>query len=214
MSNITFLQQSDIMYIAFDSFPTLSFNKDKMKFQENAQLIFPIDDKIICCVGSRRIINNIMCDYMVNLDRSIELLSDIAMGYFGDWVKYNPDNIQEGVVEIFVAAALNGQVVTYCISPGNKFEPVKNMIEAGKRSVWSIGGKSDEAKLTTISLLDQNLPMQHLFPTVFHSLKCAEIGGVLTVYQIDKFGTCLHSRLPIQDEDKINFTGRGLHLDG
>jgi hypothetical protein len=208
--NVTVLQENDKMWIAADSYPLVAFNKDKKKFQESAQLFFPIDDKIIFCSGNREVINNIMLDYMISFDRSIEELSNIARGFLCEWAKKLPDNIQGGVVEIMVSTAVNGEVVVYCIYPNNNFEPVKVVVEAGKRSVWSTGEKSGEATLTTLSLINQNIPMHQLFPTVFHSLRCAEVGGVLTVYQIDKFGTCLYLRIPIQDDNESNLNERGL----
>jgi hypothetical protein len=207
--NITVYQEIDRMWVAADSSPSLTIDKATMKFQENSQLNFSVDDKIIFCIGKADIIRDIILDFGVSFDRSVQELANITKEYFLDWAKYHPDDLQSGVIEIIVCMNRNGQTTAYCISPGGNFHPMERTVEAGKFSVWSIGEKWEEAVCHTMALHNQGLPLFKIFPAVFQSIACAEIGGTLTVHQIDTSGTCLYLRTPIYHDNKIDYNDRG-----
>jgi hypothetical protein len=209
--NVTVIQEHDAMWIAADSYSTFEINPDTKRLQERSLIVFPIENKIIYCYGKEEIINNLMLDYAVSFNRSIEGLSDIVAEYFFDWVKYNPNNIQEGIIEVVVCLAENGQVTSYCISPGAKtFKPTKKVMEKGQRAIWSVGEKADETGKLAEALTTLGVPKNEIFQTIYQTIKSTGIGGVLTVYMVDAHGACLYLRQAIP-ESEIQLSDRSVH---
>ncbi|MDB5053271.1 MAG: hypothetical protein JWM44_1321 [Bacilli bacterium] len=209
--NVTLIQEHDAMWIAADSYSTFEINPDTKKFQERSLAVFPIENKIIYCYGKQELINNIMLDYGVSFNRSLEELSNIVAGYFFDWAKHNPNNIQEGIIEVIVCTAEDGHVSSYCISPGAKtFTPTKSVMEKGKRAIWSVGEKSQEMANLAGSLASRGVPKDQIFHTIYQTIKSGGIGGVLTVYMVDTHGSCLFLRQAIP-ECEIQLFDRMVH---
>jgi hypothetical protein len=200
MGTLVAVQYIDAIYLAGDTKPVVLVNKETNEERHTSQLFYTVDDMTIVLVGNKFAIENIMIDYMVNPTRNVQLLRELMINYYLDWVKCNKDKSYQGIVEAAVATFEDGISVIYFISPDRGYELVRSIAKERERIVWTVGAATSLASDTTMTWLDGGASLDELFFTsLFTTLIDHGAGGMLNVHLIDPHGTCLYLRTPLYE---------------
>ncbi len=188
MSLTLIIQKKESILISADSRSCIEENGKYYADNDNVKKIYSIDGKVIFIAGSAWISDQILKQYTLSSDKSIEKLKSICKSVVDEFITLFPDISQriERKLELIVATFENDVSVIYSISSSENFKLLK--IEGDDiQNVICLGTHRDEA-LRLYNMLNKSMPIIPMYMNIYNSLADEQMGGKLTVYSLTKDG--------------------------
>ncbi|MBW7453314.1 hypothetical protein ACFOLF_06230 [Paenibacillus sepulcri] len=178
MSNATIIQTRDNVFIGSDSATSIEVNGDLFRQDTEAIKLYQVDDKIIFASGELHFCYSVMEKFQQSKTRGIEQLRQIIYQHYAGQV-----------IEIVICEHDGDQTVIHQLSSYNNFIPViHSNIPEGGIHVLSAGIKTRESHEVACMNIFGGRTVKETYKRVFDSIAFEGIGGMLSVFRINKEG--------------------------
>ena len=197
MSSVLIIQQYDNIYIGSDSAISAKINNQNYRLASDGKKLYHIDNQVIFCSGNLNIANTIMNEYINNVKHTPSNISIIA--------KKNINKLfEDDFIEIIIAEQnkkLN-KINLYQISSYNNFDIQEKNIKFNETAFLTGGIYTSLCFNTALNYMKQNTDVNYIYENTFNNISCEEIGGYLTVYQVNN--SCIKKIIKKKIKEKEN----------
>ncbi|WP_405131386.1 hypothetical protein MHB43_03985 [Paenibacillus sp. FSL H8-0317] len=178
MSNATIIQTKNDIFIGSDTATSAQINGVLYRIDTKAVKLYQVDNRVIFCSGELNFCYSVMEQYKQLITRDIEQLREIIL-----------DSYSGQVIEILVCEHDGIQTVVTQLSSYNDFIPViYSNIPLGGTNVLTAGIKTNEAYEVACIHIFQGQTVKETYTRVFDNIAYEGIGGILSVFRINKEG--------------------------
>lgn len=189
MSACIVFQQNQKSYVASDGAVSVNFGKENIRIKNNYKKTFCYENNLIFCSGRIRIVESIVSEIKRRKNITIEDIVLICKNNFVD----------EGLLELFLTK-FDKCIVSYQLSSYNNFAPIKRIVEKENTEVLSLGFNAGKNLERVFEHIGKYKSIEEMVKNIYMDICCAEVGGVVDIYEISYDGIKNSSTIDLKDK--------------
>ncbi|SCW57435.1 hypothetical protein SAMN04487970_101699 [Paenibacillus tianmuensis] len=203
MSNATIIQTRDTIFIGSDSATSVLIDEILYRHDTIAKKLYHIDDMVIFCSGELDYCYRVIEKFLLQDIRNVESLKNLIV---------QSHNGQ--VIEVVVCEHNGEQTVLHQLSSYNNFLPTcYSDIPRGGVNLLTAGIRTKESYEIACKNLTEGKNVTDIYREVFDNISFEGVGGMLTVYRINRSGINTYLTHKIKEKSVINHLNPDVLLD-